>query len=134
MGGVELDLSGGAVFWKATLVELESHVFLGAIGNARPEDVSYKDPTAFGWYSGTSVFIAVKDASGHGGWANNNLKQSDVCVFKLEPEKLSARVQRLGDRTFSVSTNGQRGLRAWVSVHNGGRVRLSAAGPHEEYH
>ena len=61
VGGAELDLSAGAVYWKATVVEKGSYVYLGAIGNARPEANSYSDPTAFGWSSyGGYVCIAGK--------------------------------------------------------------------------
>ena len=95
---------------------------------------SHSDPTAFGWssYDG-SVSIAGKETAKHGGWAAGTLKMGDVSVIKLEAEQLSVRVQRVGDRTFTVPTNGQRGLRVWVCLHTGGRVRLSAAEPHEEF-
>ena len=131
VGGAELDLSGGAVYWKATLtfVELSGYVYLGAIAAWRLQ-LQRSD----GWssYDG-SVSIAGKETAKHGGWAAGTLKMGDVSVIKLEAEQLSVRVQRVGDRTFTVPTNGQRGLRVWVCLHTGGRVRLSAAEPHEEY-
>ena len=80
------------------------------------------------------MWIAGKHTPGHGGWAGANLVAGDVAVLKLEAHQLSLRVQRLGDRTFTVPTGGQQGLRAWVLVsHEGDRVRLAPAEPHEEY-
>ena len=131
VGGAELDLGGGPVIWKATVVECEN-VMLGAIGNARPERNSNSDPTAFGCHGYGQVIIAGQDTAHGSATADKTLQQGDVCVLKLEAEQLSMRVQRLGDRAFTVPTNGQRGLRVWVCL-GGSRVRLTQVLPHEEY-
>lgn len=48
--GEALDPSNGPVYWKATVVEHnDSDIILGVIGNPRPEDRSWTDPTVFSW-------------------------------------------------------------------------------------
>jgi hypothetical protein len=51
VGGETLDpTSAGPVFWKATVVEHDnSDLILGVIGNPRPADRSWTDPTVFSW-------------------------------------------------------------------------------------
>ena len=110
-------------------------VRIGAIGNAQSKATSYNDPTAFGWAGGEGdVYIAGKNDPGHGGWNKENLRAGDVAVLKLEAHQLSLRVQRLGEQTFTIPTEGQQDLRVWVWwYYSGNRVRLSAAEPHEEF-
>ena len=62
---------------KATVVELNYYVSIGAIGNAQAEGDSRNDPTAFGWFGGGgNVWIAGKCNPGHGGWSGANLRSS----------------------------------------------------------
>ena len=103
------------------------------IGNAQPADGSYSDPTSFGWMSGNQVFIAGQNNNGHGGWPGG-LQAGDVAVFKLEAQRLSMRVRRLGDQTFTMDTNGAQNLRIHVNLYqNPTRVQLSQAEPEDEF-
>jgi hypothetical protein len=55
-------------------------------------------------------------------------------VFKLEAQRLSVQVQRLGDRTFTMDTNGAQNLRIHVNLlQNPTRVQLSRAEPEDEF-
>ena len=73
------------------------------------------------------MFIAGENNSGHGGWAGG-WQAGDVAVFKLEAQRLSMRVRRLGDRTFTMDTNGAQNLRILVHLYeNPTRVQLSQA-------
>ena len=102
------------------------------IGNAQPAGNSYNDPTSFGWGSSKQVWIAGKNNQGHGGWAG--WQAGDVAVFKLEAQRLSMRVRRLGDQTFTIDTNGAQNLRIHVDLaFNGTRVQLSRAEPGDEF-
>eukprot|EP01046_Picozoa_sp_COSAG06_P013167 COSAG06_NODE_792_length_12273_cov_19.284048_1_plen_502_part_00 len=124
--------AGRPVYWKATLVELTGRVLLGVIGNAQPADGSHKDPTCFSWASG-GVWIAGQHNNGHGGWPGG-WQAGDVAVFKLEAQRLSVQVQRLGDRTFTMDTNGAQNLRIHVNLlQNPTRVQLSRAEPGDEF-
>eukprot|EP01046_Picozoa_sp_COSAG06_P021614 COSAG06_NODE_1633_length_8855_cov_18.666971_2_plen_533_part_00 len=146
--GEVLDVVAGLpVYWKATLVEHTAciwldgrdrrvnYVFLGVIGNAQPADGSYSDPTCFGWGAGNGVYIAGKDNRGHGGWAS--WQAGDVAVFKLEARRLSMRVRRLGDQTFTMDTNGAQNLRIHVFLDfyacRPTRVQLSRAEPEDVF-
>jgi hypothetical protein len=102
------------------------------IGNAQPADDSYNDPTSFGWGCSTNVFIAGKNNNCHGRWVG--WQAGDVAVFKLEAQRLSMRVRRLGDQTFTMDTNGAQNLRIHANLHNHPtRVQLSQAEPQEEF-
>eukprot|EP01046_Picozoa_sp_COSAG06_P050127 COSAG06_NODE_7867_length_2347_cov_25.032918_2_plen_196_part_00 len=117
---------------RPTVVEFKSYVLLGVIGNAQPADNSYSDPTCFGWSSDKQVFIAGRNTNGHGGWAG--WQAGDVAVFKLEAQRLSMRVRRLGDRTFTMDTNGAQNLRIHVYLtKQPTRVQLSRAEPQDEF-
>jgi hypothetical protein len=125
--GEVLDVAAGRpVYWKATVVELNGWFLLGAIGNAQPAGNSHQDPTNFGWASLNSVYIAGQYNGGHGGWIT--WQAGDVAVFKLEAQRLSMRVRRLGDQTFTMDTNGAQNLRIHVRLSgNPTRVQLSQA-------
>eukprot|EP01043_Picozoa_sp_COSAG02_P063161 COSAG02_NODE_8884_length_2410_cov_1.013847_1_plen_288_part_00 len=48
--GEALDPTSGPVFWKATVLEHDnSDLILGVIGNPKPADRSWTDPTVFSW-------------------------------------------------------------------------------------
>jgi hypothetical protein len=131
--GEVLDVAAGRpVYWKATLVELNHWACLGVIGNAQPADDSFQDPTSCGWASSTQVYIAGQIKGGHGGW--RTWQAGDVAVFKLEARRLSMRVRRLGDQTFTMDTNGAQNLRIHVNLYrNPTRVQLSQAEPEDEF-
>jgi hypothetical protein len=136
VGGEVLDVAAGhPVYWKATVVEVATFLLLGVIGNARPADESRSDHTSFGWAHNTNqVWIAGKfDNTGLGGWAGS-WQAGDVAVFKLEARRLSMRVRRLGDQTFTMDTNGAQNLRIHVNLRGGPtRVQLSQAEPEDEF-
>ncbi len=129
--GEVLDVAAGRpVYWKATVVRLTNWLLLGVIGNAQPADDSRWDPTSFGWVC--SVYIAGQRNEGHGGWGG--WRTGDVAVFKLEAQRLSMRVQRLGDQTFTMDTNGAQNLRIHVGLaRHSTRVQLSRAEPEDEF-
>ena len=79
------------------------------------------------------MFIAGQRNNGHGGWAGD-WQAGDVAVFKLEAQRLSMRVRRLGDQTFTMDTNGAQNLRIHVLLYkNPTRVQLSRAEPQDEF-
>ena len=131
--GEVLDVAAGRpVYWKATVVEFNLWAHLGVIGNAQPADVSYNDPTCFGWGAASQVWIAGQNNDSHGGWVD--WQAGDVAVFKLEAQRLSMRAQRLGDQTFTMDTNGAQNLRIHVCLHSSPtRVQLSQAEPEDEF-
>ena len=136
LGAEPLDLSDGPVFWKATIVQLKENMFIGVTGNAQPAANSFNDPTSLSWCSAgnSHVYIRGVDFPSHGGWAAGNIVAGDVCVFKLEAQQLSVRVQRLGAQTFTIATDGAPNLRVFVAIFSGpSRVQLSRAEPGEEY-
>ena len=135
VGAEPLDPSDSPVYWKATIVEMGQYVALGVTGNAQPADQGYSDPTSFCWWGGANhIFIAGKNTSGHGDWAEGNIVAGDVCVFKLEAYHPSLRVQRLGAQTFAMPTNGAQNLRVFASLYQASnRVQLAQAEPGEEY-
>ena len=80
------------------------------------------------------MYIAGQYNGGHGGWGG--WQAGDVAVFKLEAQRLSMRVRRLGDQTFTMDTNGAQNLRVHVdlcSKFNPTRVQLSQAEPEDEF-
>eukprot|EP01046_Picozoa_sp_COSAG06_P047206 COSAG06_NODE_6822_length_2758_cov_27.446785_1_plen_582_part_00 len=131
--GEVLDVAAGRpVYWKATVVEFKYYLVLGVIGNARPAGNSFQDPTSFGWGFGNQVWIAGQRNDGHGGWGT--WQAGDVAVFKLEARRLSMRVRRLGDQTFTMDTNGAQNLRIHVCMFESpARVQLSRAEPEDEF-
>ena len=132
VGGEALDPRAGPVFWKATVVEFTEWMALGVIANPQPSEDSYRDPTSFTWASGYQVYIAGQKHHGHGGWGA--WQAGDVAVFKLEAHQLSMRVRRLGDRTFTLPTNGVQNLRVHANIYqNPTRVQLSRVEAHEEF-
>ena len=87
----------------------------------------------FGWGGSNGVYTAGQYNKGHGGW-NTSWQAGDVAVFKLEAQRLSMRVRRLGDQTFTIDTNGAQNLRIHVNLHsNPTRVQLSQAEPEDEF-
>ena len=57
-----------------------------------------------------------------------------MAVFKLEAQRLSMRVRRLGDRTFTMDTNGAQNLRILVHLtKQATRVQLSRAEPEDVF-
>ena len=57
-----------------------------------------------------------------------------MAVFKLEAQRLSMRVRRLGDQTFTMDTNGAQNLRIHVNLaYYPTRVQLSQAEPEDEF-
>jgi hypothetical protein len=131
--GEVLDVAAGRpVYWKATVVEVIHYVLVGVIGNTQPADLSLNDPTCFGWRNSNQVWIAGKQTTGHGGW--DTWQAGDVAVFKLEAQRLSMRVRRLGDQTFTMDTNGAQNLRIHVNVQNHqDHVQLSQVEPQDAF-
>jgi hypothetical protein len=79
------------------------------------------------------VWIAGQCNGGHGGWPGG-WQAGDVSVIKLEAQRLSMRVRRLGDRTFTKDTNGAQNLRIHVNLYKTPtRVQLSQADPEDEF-
>ena len=94
-----LDVSGDGAFWKVTVLDQVSYLFMGIINNLNPgKKISERDETSYGWRNDSYAFIKGKQVA-QDGWTF--FEDGECLYFHLTTTQLTMYSDKK-NRTFVI--------------------------------